>query len=67
MWANLYGVSQQSSDDMRSVVRVGGEAEGVLDIARGRGLFVVDGASSRLAILADRAGRRNLGTRAPIR
>ncbi len=32
-----------------------------MDIARGRGLFVVDGATARLAVLADRAGRRHLG------
>jgi adenine-specific DNA methylase len=61
VWANLYGVSQQSFDDMRLVVQVGGEAEEVMDIARGRGLFVVDGANARLALLADRAARRHLG------
>ena len=61
VWANLYSVSQQSFDDMRLVVQVGGDAEEVLEVARGRGLFVVDGANSRLAVLADRAGRRLLG------
>jgi adenine-specific DNA methylase len=62
VWANLYGVAQQAWDDVRLLVQVGGEAENAMEVARGRGVFVVDGANSRLAVLADRAGRRNLGS-----
>lgn len=54
VWANLYGVAQQAFDDMRLVVQVGGDAEDALEVARGRGLFAVDGPRCRLALLADR-------------
>jgi hypothetical protein len=40
---------------------MGGEAENAMDVARSRGLFVVDGAKSRLAVLADRSDRSQLG------
>ncbi len=61
VWANLYGVAEQAWDDVRLLVQVGGEAEDAMEVARGRGLFVVDGATSRLAVLADRAERAHLG------
>jgi len=61
VWANLYGVTEQAWDDVRLVVQMGGEAENAMDVARGRGLFVVDGSNSRLAVLADRAERPHLG------
>jgi|GEM_PF-210805 len=77
VWANLYGVSEQSWDDARLVVQIVGgqpsrlhtEADRqnagppteIMDVARGHGIFVVDGSSCRLALLADRAGRRGLG------
>jgi adenine-specific DNA methylase len=61
VWANLYGVGEQAWDDARLVVQIGGEAESAMDVARNRGLFVVDGSTVRLALLADRSDRRNLG------
>jgi adenine-specific DNA methylase len=61
VWANLYGVGEQAWDDARLVVQIGGEAESAMEVARSRGLFVVDGSTVRLALLADRSDRRNLG------
>lgn len=61
VWANLYGTGEQAWDDARLVVQVGGEGEDAMEVARRRGLFVVDGATCRLAVLRDRAGRRGLG------
>lgn len=61
VWANLYGPSEQAWDDARLIVQIGGEASSVMEMARGQGLFVVDGSQCRLALLADRIGRRNLG------
>ncbi|MBI5652086.1 MAG: DUF1156 domain-containing protein [Chloroflexi bacterium] len=61
VWANLYGVGEQAWDDARLVVQVGGGAESAMDVANNRGLFVVDGSTVRLALLADRTDRRNLG------
>jgi adenine-specific DNA methylase len=61
VWANLYGTSEQAWDDARLVVQIGGDSEDAMTVARQRGLFVVDGAKCRLALLRDRADRRNLG------
>lgn len=61
VWANLYGIGEQSWDNVVKVVLVGGDSEDALEVARGRGLFVVDGSDCRLAILADRSGRKHLG------
>jgi putative DNA methylase len=61
IWANLYGISEQSWDDVRLVVQIGGESENAMEVARGRGLFVVDGSTCRLALLNDRFSRRHLG------
>jgi adenine-specific DNA methylase len=61
VWANLYGVSEQAWDDARLVVQIGGETEDAMDVARGHGLFVVDGSRCRLALLGDREDRRGLG------
>jgi hypothetical protein len=61
VWANIYGVGEQAWDDARLLVQVGGESEDALDVARRRDLFVVDGASCRLALLRDRSGRTHLG------
>lgn len=54
-------VTEQAFDDMRLVVQVGGDAEEALGVARGRGLFMVDGPTCRLALLADRLDRPHLG------
>ena len=62
VWANLYGAAEQAWDDARLVVQIGGDAESAMEVARGHGIFVVNGAKCRLALLADRAGRRGLGT-----
>ena len=61
VWANLYGISEQSWDDVRLVVQIGGESENAMEVARGRGLFVVDGSTCRLALLHDRVSRKHLG------
>lgn len=61
VWATLYGASEQAWDDARLVVQIGGDAENAMEIARNQGLFVVDGSSCRLALLADREQRRGLG------
>jgi adenine-specific DNA methylase len=61
VWANLYGASEQSWDDARLVVQIGGDADNAMEVARGHGIFVVDGSKCRLALLGDRADRRGLG------
>jgi putative DNA methylase len=61
VWANLYGTAEQPWDDARLVVQMGGTAESAMEVARQQGIFVVDGATCRLALLADRDGRRDLG------
>jgi hypothetical protein len=61
VWANLYGASEQAWDDARLVVQIGGDADNAMEVARGHGIFVVDGSKCRLALLADRAERRGLG------
>ena len=61
VWANLYGPFEQSWDDARLVVQIGGDEENAMEVARGHGIFEVNGAKCRLALLADRAGRRHLG------
>ena len=62
VWANLYGASEQAWDDARLVVQIGGDADSAMEVARGHGIFVVDGSKCRLALLKDRANRRGLGT-----
>ncbi|MDD5559008.1 DUF1156 domain-containing protein [Candidatus Methylomirabilis sp.] len=61
VWANLYGAAEQAWDDARLVVQIGGEEDNAMEIARGHGIFVVDGSRCRLALLEDRASRRGLG------
>jgi adenine-specific DNA methylase len=61
VWANLYGASEQAWDDARLVVQIGGDVENAMEVARGQGIFVVDGSKCRLALLADRVNRRGLG------
>jgi len=61
VWANLYGASEQAWDDARLVVQIGGDEDNAMEVARGHGIFVVDGSKCRLALLEDRAGRRGLG------
>ncbi len=61
VWANLYGISEQSWDDARLVIQIGGESENAMEVARERSLFVVDGATCRLALLKDRINHKHLG------
>lgn len=61
VWANLYGVGDQAWDDARLVVQIGSEGESAMEVARSRGIFILDGGRCRLALLADRAARRQLG------
>lgn len=62
VWATLYGATEQAWDDARLVAQIGGDAENAMELAKGQGLFVLDGSNCRLALLADRQGRRALGT-----
>jgi hypothetical protein len=43
------------------VVQIGGAEENAIEVARGHGIFVVNGSKCRLALLKDRASRRGLG------
>lgn len=61
VWANLYGTSEQKWDDARLVVQIGGNSEDAMEVARRHALFVVDGATCRLALLRDRADLKHLG------
>jgi len=61
VWSNLYGAAEQSWDDARLVVQIGGDVESAMDVARRHEIFVIDGAKCRLALLADRADRHALG------
>lgn len=61
VWATLYGASEQAWDDARLVVQIGGESDNAMEVARGHGIFVLNGATCRLAMLSDRADKRNLG------
>ena len=60
-WANMYGIGEESWDDARLVIQVGGDQEEALELAQDRGLFVLEGQKCRLAVLADRADRPHLG------
>ena len=61
VWANLYGAAEQTWDEVRLVVQIGGDEDNAMEVARGHGVFVVDGSKCRLALLQDRANRRGLG------
>lgn len=61
VWSNLYGAAEQSWDDARLVVQIGGDVESPMEVARRHDIFVITGAKCRLALLADRAGRSGLG------
>ncbi len=61
VWANLYGSAEQAWDDARMVVQIGGDADDAMQVARSHGIFVVDGAKCRLALLADRKNKKGLG------
>jgi putative DNA methylase len=61
VWANLYGTTEQAWDDARMVIQIGAATEDAMEVARRRGLFVVDGSTCRLALLRDRSSRRHLG------
>lgn len=61
VWANLYGAAEQAWDDARMVVQIGGDADDAMQVARNHGIFVVDGAKCRLALLADRKNKKGLG------
>jgi putative DNA methylase len=61
VWANLYGATDQSWDNARLVVQMGGDAQDAMDVARRFGIFVVDGSRCRLAMVADRSGRKGIG------
>jgi putative DNA methylase len=68
VWANQYGIAPQSFDDLVKVAQMGTDMENAADLAKQRGLFVVDGPTCRLALLRDRADRKQLGeeTTAPL-
>jgi adenine-specific DNA methylase len=60
VWANLYGTAEQSWDDARLVVQIGGD-ENAMDLAKTNGIFVIAGSSCRLALLDDRASNLRIG------
>ena len=64
VWANQYGITPQSFDDLVKVAQMGTDSEDAADLAKQRGLFVVDGPTCRLALLRDRADRKHLGEEA---
>jgi adenine-specific DNA methylase len=61
VWATLYGAGEQAWDDARLVVQIGGDAHDAMELAGRAGLFVVNGSTCRLGLLADRESRRGLG------
>jgi len=61
VWANLYGISEQSWDDARLVIQIGGDSEDAMQTARHHELFVVNGPTCRLALLRDRLSQKHLG------
>lgn len=61
VWANLYGVAEQAWDDARLVIQIGGDQDDAVEVARGYGIFVIEGPKCRLAVLQDRFERPNLG------
>lgn len=61
VWANLYGAAEQAWDDARLVVQIGGDQSNAMEVARGHGIFVVNGSKCRLAVLEDRVSRLGLG------
>lgn len=62
IWASLYGATEQAWDDARLVVQIGGDEDNPMDVARGHGIFVLDEAKCRLALLNDRRHHKGLGT-----
>ena len=64
VWANQYGIAPQSFDDLVKVAQMGTDMENAADLAKQRGLFVVDGPTCRLALLRDRTDRKHLGEEA---
>ena len=61
VWANLYGAGEQAWDDARLVVQIGGDEDNAMEVARRQGIFVLDGAKCRLALVNDRTTRSGLG------
>jgi adenine-specific DNA methylase len=62
------GVFGKSYDDLVKIAQMGTDSEDAAGLARQRGLFVVNGATCRLALLRDRFERKHLGedTSAPL-
>ncbi|MBU4291678.1 MAG: DUF1156 domain-containing protein [Verrucomicrobia bacterium] len=63
VWANLYGINEQSYDDAILISKIGDGSESAIELAKNHDLFVVDGSACRLALLTDRQKRKNLGIR----
>ena len=63
VWANLYGINEQSYDDAILISKIGDGSENAIELAKNHDLFVVDGPSCRLALLTDRQKRKSLGMR----
>ncbi|MDE2644923.1 MAG: DUF1156 domain-containing protein [Bacteroidota bacterium] len=67
VWASLYGTEERAWDKARLVVQIGGgDQDSAIEVARGHGIFVVDGSKCRLALLKDRTDQPNLGTIRPL-
>ncbi|GAB4238883.1 MAG: hypothetical protein Kow00109_13550 [Acidobacteriota bacterium] len=52
---------QEKSGLSRLLVQIGGDMDNAMEVARGHGIFVVEGSKCRPALLADRASRRGPG------
>lgn len=61
VWTSLYGTGEQAWDDARLVVQMGTASSDAMEDAKRAGVFVIQGSSCRLALLADRKARKTLG------
>ena len=67
VWATLYGTAERAWDKARLVVQIGGEdQDSAIELARGNGIFVVEGSKCRLALLKDRTALPSLRAAYPL-
>ena len=67
VWATLYGTEERAWDKARLVVQIGGgDRDSAIDVARGHGIFVVNGSKCRLGLLKDRAAQPSFSSTYPL-
>ena len=67
IWATLYGTAERAWDKARLVVQIGGgDQDSAIEVARGNGIFIVDGSKCRLALLKDRTALPSLRAAYPL-